>query len=171
MACLMLRPRALPSGGGTAFPTWSKVEKPNQSARLSISYTLCCQRHKRRVALFLKITCCRTPKASSQENKEYGCPAISFRPCLFLAVSNSTRSWTNKGLGFDLKLQPHMLFIKIRLLHQQWLKEPPRLSRAQVGFLSFIRSLKLPAIVLLRLDWARPQKGRESREKKGETGP
>ena len=124
MACLMLRPRALPSGGGTAFPTWSKVEKPNQSARLSISYTLCCQRHKRRVALFLKITCCRTPKASSQENKEYGCPAISFRPCLFLAVSNSTRPRTNKGLGFDLKLQPHMLFIKIRLPHQQWLKRP-----------------------------------------------
>ena len=89
MACLMLRPRALPSGGGTAFPTWSKVEKPNQSARLSISYTLCCQRHKRRVALFLKITCCRTPKASSQENKEYGCPAISFRLCLFFVSDNT----------------------------------------------------------------------------------
>ena len=124
MACLMLRPRALPSGGGTAFPTWRKVEKPNQSARLSISYTLCCQRPKRRVALFLKITCCRTPKASSQENKEYGCPAISFRPCLFLAVSNSTRPRTNKGLGFDLKLQPQILFIEVRLAHQQWLKRP-----------------------------------------------
>ena len=99
MACLMLRPRALPSGGGTAFPTWSKVEKPNQSARLSISYTLCCQRHKRRVALFLKITCCRTPKASSQENKEYGCPAISFRPCLFLAVSQVPNPGPTRGLA------------------------------------------------------------------------
>ena len=92
-------------------------------------------------------------------------------PVFFFAVSNSNRPRTDKGLGFDLKLQPHMLFIKIRLPHQQWLKGPPQLSRAQVGFLSFIRSLKLPAIVLLRLDWARPQKGRESREKKGETGP
>ena len=121
----MLRPRALPSGGGTAFPTWSEVDK-NQINRRDCAYhrASCYQRHKRRVALFLKIACCRTPKASSQENKEYGCPAISFRPRLLLAVSNSTRPWTNKGLGFDLKLQPHMLFIKVRLLHQQWLKRP-----------------------------------------------